>query len=436
MDHPLKLISYLQSLFFLFCFIMELGFIYYYTNKLYKKEYEMLTKFEKQLSDILYEGLDMESVKQWWWVRNFNLIFTGRFVVVTLLIYNLQYLQVIQVTFSLAIIFGIFMFTLVTCNRTKFFHSKFTKVFRIIQGSSFTIILTLINVFYVDSELKFIKNENMNYYMVILFAVLVMLNILLEIINAFKELFQMAWSKCRQKERQKVIQMRKAKISEFINEKSSGRKQLNSDFYMMEDSSKTIEYFENDQAKITKRALYMKKVQSQQKRLTSSKNLKRTINGKIKKKDKYKVKVLSAKKIKIRPNENLNKNTIVKSSFFPKSQAFSKTKRRHNSGFKKPQPIEDLVKNSAQKNNFLSITSRRKKLFQYIPFKNIQNKKKKISNTVTKFKRSQELNSRSSILSLQQDDLGTRNKDSIKRKRRLHRHQEDLYSNSLSQKSN
>lgn len=92
MDHPLKWLSYLQAVFFLFSFTAELAFTFYHTNKLYKKNPEMTTKFEKQLADIFYEGLNEESVKESWWVRNFNLIFTGRFVMVALLIYNLQYL--------------------------------------------------------------------------------------------------------------------------------------------------------------------------------------------------------------------------------------------------------------------------------------------------------------------------------------------------------
>lgn len=100
----------------------------------------------------------MSDVRSNWWVRNFNLIFTVRFIVISILIYNLQYLQVFQVLGSLFVILAIFAYSLKICFKMKFFKSKFTKVFRLIQEGSFTVIMILINIFYFDSERKFIKN--------------------------------------------------------------------------------------------------------------------------------------------------------------------------------------------------------------------------------------------------------------------------------------
>lgn len=79
-------------MFFLLCFTLELAYSYYYTNTLHLKPTHALSKFEKQLADIFYEGLEEECVKKQWFVRNFNFIFTGRFILISLLIYNLQYL--------------------------------------------------------------------------------------------------------------------------------------------------------------------------------------------------------------------------------------------------------------------------------------------------------------------------------------------------------
>jgi len=67
--------------------------------------------------------------------------------------------------------------------RYNYFIDKFTRVFRIIQEVSFTIILILICVFYYDSVHQAI-NQDIKLILVILFSVLVIKNILLEIINA------------------------------------------------------------------------------------------------------------------------------------------------------------------------------------------------------------------------------------------------------------
>jgi predicted membrane protein len=89
MASPLKAISFFVAVFLLICFTCETVLQYYQTNTLYKIEESKLTKHERQLSGIYYDALDMEDVKRNWWVRNFNLIFTGRFMVVSILIYNL-----------------------------------------------------------------------------------------------------------------------------------------------------------------------------------------------------------------------------------------------------------------------------------------------------------------------------------------------------------
>lgn len=85
------MLSVILSMFLLLAFMMELAYTYYYTNKLYKEPPENLTKFEKQLSDIFYDGLEEDCIQNSWWVRNFNFIFVARYVMISLLISNLQY---------------------------------------------------------------------------------------------------------------------------------------------------------------------------------------------------------------------------------------------------------------------------------------------------------------------------------------------------------
>ncbi len=75
MDHPLKILSFIFSLFFLICFTAEMIFGYYQANSLYLKDKGNMTPTEKDLRDVYYEGLDKESIEKSWWVRNFNVIF-------------------------------------------------------------------------------------------------------------------------------------------------------------------------------------------------------------------------------------------------------------------------------------------------------------------------------------------------------------------------
>jgi hypothetical protein len=88
-DHPLKAMSCVLALFFLSCITLEITNAFSQANILYLKDKSMMTPVEKDLKDVYYSGLDKESVKASWWIRNYNITFMVRFMIIVLLAYTL-----------------------------------------------------------------------------------------------------------------------------------------------------------------------------------------------------------------------------------------------------------------------------------------------------------------------------------------------------------
>ncbi len=88
-DHPLKAMSCVLSLFFLGCITLEIIYAFSQANKIYLKDKSMMTPVEKDLKEVYYSGLDKESIKASWWIRNYNITFMVRFMLIVLLAYTL-----------------------------------------------------------------------------------------------------------------------------------------------------------------------------------------------------------------------------------------------------------------------------------------------------------------------------------------------------------
>ncbi len=88
-NHPLRAISSLLAIFFLGCVTLEIIFSFTQANRIYLKDKSTLTPIEKDLKGVYYSGLDKKSLKASWWIRNFNIIFLIRFMLVALLAYTL-----------------------------------------------------------------------------------------------------------------------------------------------------------------------------------------------------------------------------------------------------------------------------------------------------------------------------------------------------------
>ena len=141
-------------------------------------------------------------------------MFTVRFVTVSILVFNMQYLQALQVMTSQLVILVVFIFNLRACIKFKFFKNKKTKIYRLIQEGSFVLIMLCINIFYFDSEFGYIKDSGLKYFLVFLFATLVCMNVLMEIFSAFKMLLS---SLCKKKKSSLPQNAKKSQIASMIN---------------------------------------------------------------------------------------------------------------------------------------------------------------------------------------------------------------------------
>jgi hypothetical protein len=124
--------SFVLALFFITSFVIEVLFGLNQVSTLYLKDKAELTKIEKDLKEFYYEGLDEESIKMSWWVRNYNLIFTTRFMLVCLFIYTFQFLSILQVMMSVLLLCFCFLKTLANSFKLNFFKSKVKKYVRVI----------------------------------------------------------------------------------------------------------------------------------------------------------------------------------------------------------------------------------------------------------------------------------------------------------------
>ncbi len=133
------------------CIVWETIYSFWIINRLYKIAETEQTIVEKTLSKIYFQSLDKQGLNESWWVRNFNLIFVLHIILMALLIFNLQYLQTLQVLSCLTVCIGIFVTNIVISRKTKMLNSKFEKIYRRLQECSFVLILTVMALFYFDS---------------------------------------------------------------------------------------------------------------------------------------------------------------------------------------------------------------------------------------------------------------------------------------------
>jgi hypothetical protein len=164
----------------------------------YKKKSKELTPYDKSMREHLYEGIKIKAVNASWFCRTYNFFFLARMLLVIGFIFNLQYMQIFQVIGSFAVMLGFTIATFYYNKKFQFFESKFTKVFRLIQECSMTLLISLICVFYYNNNFD-VLNQETKTYLVMFFITLISINILLEIANAFTLIGQIIRSKCKKK---------------------------------------------------------------------------------------------------------------------------------------------------------------------------------------------------------------------------------------------
>lgn len=85
-------ISFLSSIIFLSFIAYEFIRQYLEVQRLYKLNEEEMTPLDKGLSELYFDGLCEEELSESWYVRNYNLLFTLRLVVIVYFIVTMQYL--------------------------------------------------------------------------------------------------------------------------------------------------------------------------------------------------------------------------------------------------------------------------------------------------------------------------------------------------------
>ena len=133
-----------------------------------------------------------------WYVRNYNLLFTMRLVVITFFLLTMQYLQILQVFLSFLVMLTFLIFNVIKFRKYKFFEDRLTKVARVIQDISFTVMMAFVCILYFEQKSSTL-NETLKLVIIGSFAILVIINILLEIGIMVKELGS---SCCRKKDEQ------------------------------------------------------------------------------------------------------------------------------------------------------------------------------------------------------------------------------------------
>lgn len=155
-------------------------------SKLRKEE---LTDFDKKLGELYFDGICKEEISTNWFVRHFNLLFTLKFVVIGVFIVSMQYQQVfIQVLSSFVVTLSCLVINIRNFRKYRIFKSRLTKYMRMIQDASFTTMMLMIFVLYVDEKSKFL-NDLGKMLVVYIFVALVLVNLLIELTILLKELF-------------------------------------------------------------------------------------------------------------------------------------------------------------------------------------------------------------------------------------------------------
>jgi hypothetical protein len=176
--------SYGLACFIIGCFVFELALMVVKVNepKFYLKKEEDDSPYEEGLKEFYFEGIKREAIKSNWFARNYNFFYLLRFMVICMIIFNLQYLQAFQVFSSFILMLLFTGLNFYYEHKVKFFKSKYIKVFRLLQEVSMTVMVFFIALFMANSFYFFLKPKT-KFGIVIFFFILLLVNIVFEIIN-------------------------------------------------------------------------------------------------------------------------------------------------------------------------------------------------------------------------------------------------------------
>ena len=177
------LVGYTTALLLVSCMLLELVFIFKKTNKIYiKKETELESK-EKVIWQVFFGGLDKKTIKRVRMVRNYEILQLVRYLGMVLFIFNLQYLQLLQVVFPLVLVVGFSTITYYHQLADGIFESRLESIFKLIQEASMSIMMLVVSIFCWNS-FEHILSRTAKKILAYIFIGLLVCNIALEIVSS------------------------------------------------------------------------------------------------------------------------------------------------------------------------------------------------------------------------------------------------------------
>ena len=171
-------------------FVIELIYMQRLVNNQKFIKGKELTPIEKNLREVFYDDINEKAIRTSWFARNYNFLYLLRFGAFSIVLVNLQFLQIFQIFFSFVIVF---FFSAACCYYQYFveiYDSKNTTIIRITQECSLSLMIIMSNVFCLDTFLHFL-NIKLKHFMVVLFAILMILNVALEVLLIVVDIYKL-----------------------------------------------------------------------------------------------------------------------------------------------------------------------------------------------------------------------------------------------------
>ena len=211
---PIDTLSYFLACFTLTCFMLELCYMAWIVNGLHGIEDKKITPLQRNVRGVMMDGLNEESVKKSWFVRNYNLLYLLRFFAFICLLFGLQYLQIFQALFVFILMITFTAMTIYYQVQFGIFETRGLSIIKVIQECSIAVIMVMVNAFCLDSFRGFLSSKAKT-LMVMIFMVLLILNIFLEVVSVILSIVQL----CSKSKKSKVdpVKNKKKEIGKVLD---------------------------------------------------------------------------------------------------------------------------------------------------------------------------------------------------------------------------
>ena len=167
------LIGFAAASFLLTCLVVELYFIYKTVNMMKLKKKSELEESQKVIFEVFCDGFEESRVKTAWFVRNYQVLSLTKYFSIVFFLVNFQYLQLLQVCFTIIVLVGFTVLTFIHHIGGGLFKSKWEGILNLIQEASMSIMILLVGVFWIDSIKHFFSNaikQRLALFVILLFV--------------------------------------------------------------------------------------------------------------------------------------------------------------------------------------------------------------------------------------------------------------------------